>query len=284
MDELIFEGTHLKIDSKNGAAITYWECRKNNQPIALINNRGINSYESSLLFPFPNRLSRGNYNFEGQNYQFPLNDFGKPNALHGLIHSEYFRSIDSGENYLKFAYIYEGDKEFYPFPYQLRIEYKLHANELEINVDVINTGEGNMPCGFGWHPYFDLQLVEKSCRLKLPEVSKIEVDENMIPIAKEAPYRDFQELNSIFDKSLDTCFRLEKMGERSSTFLSYPELGTLEVWQDTSCPFVQVFKYDERSIAIEPMTCGIDAFNTKEGLKVLKPQQVWSTKMGLKFY
>ena len=41
--------------------------------------------KSSLLFPFPNRLAGGSYEFEGKIYQFPINEPERNNNLHGFL-------------------------------------------------------------------------------------------------------------------------------------------------------------------------------------------------------
>ena len=284
MEELIHNGNHLRVDPSSGAAITYWSCLKKNQWVPMINSKGENHFESSLLFPFPNRLAEGKYTFENQHYQFPLNDFGRPNALHGLIHDKNFRLIEKKEDFLKFEYQYDGEETYYPFPFRINISYRLKESELELSTTIKNIGTGNMPCGYGWHPYFDIELSQSSCKLKMPNANKIAVDDNMIPTGKEVENKEFKEFQSVFEKRLDTCYRLERMAERSSVFLNYPDLGTMEVWQDTNCPFIQIFKPNEKVIAIEPMTCGIDAFNSKEGLKILGSREEWTIKMGLRFY
>lgn len=284
MEELKYQGTTLKIDPLNGAAVSYFSCLKDSQQVAVIDNRGYNLFEGSLLFPFPNRLVDGKYKFEGSNYEFPINDFGRPNALHGLIHNKPFHLIFKGEDYLHYEFKYDGRNSSYPFPYIMEVVYLIRANELEIKAEVLNTGEHAMPCGFGWHPYFNLQLAGGRSKLKLPKVTKIDVDMNLVPAGTEANYKEFREFTPVQGHSLDNCFRLDKIDERNSIFLTYPGLATLEVWQDHNFPFVQIFKPDERSMAIEPMTCGINALNTKEGLKVLSPQESWAFKMGLKIY
>ena len=284
MEELSFKGNLLKIDSSNGAAIAYWSCHKKDQDIPLINNKNYNSFEGSLLFPFPNRLSGGKYSFENQHFQFPINDFGRPNALHGLIHNKKFKLIERGNDFLSFQYESRGEELYFPFRYRLEVTYRVKENEIELEVKIKNIGNGNMPCGFGWHPYFDISLSHESCRLKMPIVNKIEVDEQLIPTNEEVLDKEFKDFQSIYEKRIDTCYRLKRIAERSSVFLNYPDLGTVEIWQDDHCPFIQVFKPDERTIAIEPMTCGIDAFNSKEGLKVLGSREEWTIKMGLRFY
>lgn len=284
MEELKHQGTTVRIDAENGAAITYFSCSKDSEEVAIINNQGYNLFEGSLLFPFPNRLVEGKYLFKGQEYQFPQNDFGRPNALHGLVHDQKFELIFKGEDYLHYQYKYDGSNEAYPFPYILDITYIVRHNELEIEVEILNTGENSMPCGFGWHPYFDLQIAKADCRFKLPKVKKVEVNEILVPTGDKSEFKDFQEFRPLTGYLLDNCFSLDQIKERSSTFLTCPGFGTLEVWQNQHFPFIQVFKPDDRSIAIEPMTCGINAFNTKQGLKELSPQEVWALKLGLKFY
>ena len=284
MIELQFKGNRLVVNPEQGAAISLWSCQKNGKTITPIDTNGSNSYESSLLFPFPNRLTEGRYEFEGKEYQFALNDSHRPNALHGFISELPFELVDHSENALNLKLIYEGDRDEYPFPFDLEINYELLSNELKINIEVTNAGKGNMPCGFGWHPYFNAQISDESPRLKLPKVSSIGVNEDLIPNGEESLYKQFQDFESIESKSFDQCFRLERIEERMSVFLSYPKLGSLEVWQDVNFPFVQAFKYNEKTIAIEPMTCGINALNTKEGLMVLSPDQKWKFKMGLRFY
>jgi len=284
MEVLKNRGTTLKIDAENGAAITYFSYSKSSQEVAIINNQGYNLFEGSLLFPFPNRLAEGKYTFKGKEYQFPQNDRGKPNALHGLVHNQKFELIFKGEDYLHYRYKYDGSDESYPFPYIMDVTYIVRQNELEIEVQILNSGGSPMPCGFGWHPYFDLQIAKADCRFKLPNVQKIVVNENLVPTGLKVEFKEFREFQSLKGHLLDTCFSLDQVKERSSSFLNCPGLGTLEVWQDHNFPFIQVFKPNEKYIAIEPMTCGINAFNSKEGLKELSPQEVWALKLGLKFY
>ena len=285
MEEITHLDNTLRIDRHNGAAITYWSCSKVHEQIALINNRGLKLFEGSLLFPFPNRLAAGSYSFEGKTYQFEINDNDNlPNALHGLVYNQEFELVEKLENEIHYRNRYSGDNPAYPFPFKMNVRYVMSKNELELKVKICNEGSGNMPCGFGWHPYFDIAISELSCKCKMPKVSKVEVDEHLIPNGAEAPYKAFKELSSIEGVHLDNCFRLEKIDERNSVFLYYPGIGTLEIWQSLHFPFIQVYKPNEKIMAIEPMTCGLDAFNTKQGLKVLSPQQEWAFNMGLKFY
>ena len=53
-----------------------------------------NTYASSILFPFANRIKDGTYEFDGNTYQFEINEKKLNNALHGLVYNKTFEVID----------------------------------------------------------------------------------------------------------------------------------------------------------------------------------------------
>ena len=285
MEELSYNGNSIVVDCKRGAALMQWTCRKGQNLLPLIHHNKTYLFEGSWLFPFPNRVSGGRYQFQGSRYELATNDLdGLPNALHGLVHDQAFDIVRKEDNCLELAYCYEGDQPGFPFPYELRLCYQLKGEaELILSIEVVNLGEADMPCGLGWHPYFNLSMTP-SARLKLPPVTQMEVDELMLPTGKERPFNDFKNFEWLHGHRFDTCFRLLKMEEKNSVFLSFPNQGTLELWQDFNFPFLQVYKTREDAIALEPMTCAIDALNNGIGLKVLSPRQSWRLQMGLRFF
>ncbi|OEK03010.1 hypothetical protein BFP97_16425 [Roseivirga sp. 4D4] len=231
-------------------------------------------YQSSLLFPFPNRLASGSFEFEGKNYQFPLNDFGLPNALHGMLHDRTFEVKSLGDSHIELVHIYKGELPYYPFPCEINLRYELISGGLSVKVTILNTGSSALPCVFGWHPYFNLPDDNELGSLHMHGVDLIEVDEHMIPTGKMTPYRTLEEGAEISELKLDNCFKFVKKEDRNYTHLIYPDKSLLEVWQDDQHPYVQVFTPDDRrTIAIEPMTGNINALNTKEGLSLVEPQQ-----------
>ncbi len=231
-------------------------------------------YQSSLLFPFANRLASGSFEFEGKRYQFPVNDFGLPNALHGLLHDWPFQLISQGEAHIELAYSYKGELQYYPFPCEVNVRYQLNPGELSALVTILNTGSSTLPCVFGWHPYFNLPSGHELGTLHMHGVDLIEVDEQMIPTGKMTPYRTLEEGAEISELKLDNCFKFARNQDRHCTHLIYPNKNMLEVWQDDQHSYVQVYTPDDRrTIAIEPMTGNINALNTKEGLSLIEPQQ-----------
>ena len=65
--------------------------------------------------------------------------------------------------------------------------------------------------------------------------------------------------------------------------------GDVTVWGDESLDWVQVFTAKGRDsgvdgvrgIAVEPMSCPANAFNSGDGLLVLEPGQSWSGEWGI---
>lgn len=277
--EVKAHGQSLSIDTHAGAAITYLTLKSEHQTRTIISPKEGYHFQSSLLFPFPNRLENGQFKSGGRDFSFPLNDFGRPNALHGLIYDFEFEVIQQLGDKVTLRLEYTGDSSSYPFPFCLDVVYTLLPGKLDVEVFITNTGEVSMPCGFGWHPYFDIE--QDDVKMLLRKVDKIEIDEQMIPTGKRTPYKTFEEPAFVSETQLDTCFRYFSEGINSAT-LFFPDGSQLEVWQDENQPFVQVFTpEDGRTIAIEPMTCGINALNSGEGLKHLSPGESWAFEFGL---
>ncbi len=249
-------------------------------------------YQSKWLLPFPNRLKGGAFQFEGKTYQFPINDNSCQNALHGFIFDNpmLIKSVDCTIDYgqIGLKYDYGGDLAYYPFPFRLQVFYQLFFNELRCTTIIKNTGTKPLPIGLGFHPYFQFSSKVDDLHLQLPPCKRIEVDERMIPTGKKIPYSNFSERKPIGRTSFDTCFQvLPSNGiADSKTYnihLHDPKSNfQLRYYQDTIFPYFQIFTPGHRkSIAIEPMTCNVDALNNGEGLLILQANEDWTGSFGL---
>lgn len=251
----------------------------------VIKPTGADEAENPWLFPFPNRLREGKYAFEGKQYQFPLNDFGRPNALHGYVRERAFKLEGEGKNdysaWVELSYSDDGALVSYPFPFRLSLRYELAKDRLDLTVSIENQGDTNMPAGLGWHPYFYLPDGLDKASLSLPRGQEILVDENLVPTGKKRPSTCFDGYTSLNDVELDTCF--EPVKENETKILLKSPAYELLLWQDKHFGYLQAYTPDDRkSIALEPMTCSIDAFNTGEGLKFLASGEIWTVKCGVR--
>lgn len=239
--------------------------------------------KNCVLFPFPNRLKDGIYQWKDDIFRFPINDSHTGNALHGFGMDKKMtvKNVQMTEDQAEITctYTYLGDKEYYPFLFTFEVTFSINnQQEFEVAMSAQNNGSQDMPIGWGWHPYFKLSEKVDSIQLQVPACDWIGIDEQMIPTGKRYAYDEFVDMKMIKSTVLDNGFALpvEAQGTRFEVLLK-SEKQTLTYWQNTGeqgYNFIQLFTPPYRgSIAIEPMTCNIDAFNNKEGLIVLAPGQ-----------
>lgn len=247
--------------------------------------------KNTVLFPFPNRIKDGVYEWEGEVYQLPINDFQTNTALHGFGMDKPMEvskvSIDENSASITCTYEDQGENPGYPFPFTFRIRFRIaDDNSFETEIQFFNDYDRFIPVGLGWHPYFRLSEKIDDMLLQLPPCHMIGVDGQMIPTGKRYPFSDFRQLSRLGITVLDNCFALDQTDGKVE-FTLRGEKGTLRFRQQSRANqfnFFQVFTpFHRNSIAIEPMTCNIDAFNNGEGLIVLEPLEGVTVRFGFSF-
>ena len=116
---------YVFIDLKNGGSIQ--ELKLKGKSIICENPNFIyaDSFASSILFPFVNRLREGKYKFQGKVYEVPINEHGG-NAHHGLLFNKRFSLIacEGINNEAKAIIRYETKGEIgYPFAFKITLTY-----------------------------------------------------------------------------------------------------------------------------------------------------------------
>ncbi len=251
-----------------------------------------NSYAKNvLLFPFPNRLRDGKYDWNGKQYQFPLSAPDRPFAIHGFGRRAPFKAVRvqlrSNRASITCRYTYDGHHDYYPFPFILDLTFTLHPkHRLEITVQVYNHGEQVIPFGFGWHPYFTVAEKVSETVVQLPASQMVEVDaQAMLPTGNKTAYNLFDAARPMQDTKLDNCFHLTGDQAKNAVIHLAGPNGTLECLQETGkFPYFQVFTPPHfEAIAVEPMSCNVDAFNNHEGLWKVAPGEKAKGRFGLRF-
>ena len=241
-----------------------------------------NKFNSSFLFPFPNRISNGEYSFKNKEYQLPCNEASLNNSLHGDVFNKSFSITNqvASENHaqITFSYSNNGTMVGFPFPYQLNITYTFTPNNLKLDFKVTNTGDNEFPFGLGWHPYFKTSNL-KSSILNFKGEKQYYLDEKNIP-QQEIPLK-FETPLLMEDTFLDDCFIINKP---ETTFKTEAyEIG-IDFSSETEKNFLQVYTPPTRNcIAIEPMTCAPNSFNNKHGLLTLIPNKEYHWKVNLSY-
>ena len=86
-----------------------------------------NKFNSSFLFPSPNRIADGKYSFNGIDYQLECNETGLNNSLHGHIYNKSFQvsNTETSDNFaaVTLTYSNDGSVQGFPFKYILDITY-----------------------------------------------------------------------------------------------------------------------------------------------------------------
>lgn len=264
-------------------------------PSELIENKWS---KNIILLPYPNRLRDGRYTHEGKTYQFELTAAATHNSIHG-IGKEAPMHVDSvwtkpNEAGLTCSWQYKGAHAAYPFPFTAKITIILRdcpdsssgGANFEMTMAFQNDSTSEIPVGLGWHPYFKMSEKSNDSSLQMPDCQLISIDERMLPTGEKTDFEAFKTLTPIKESTLDNGFFIKNQTHNAETILA-SEQGKLTFWQETGPQkwnFLQVFTPPHRkSVAIEPMTCNIDAFNNGDGLVNLKPSDILSGTFGVRF-
>lgn len=240
------------------------------------------SYKSSKLSPFVCRIKNGQYQYEGELFEFE-NKFLDGTAIHGLLFNKPFVLVDEfaddEQGSVVFKYNYKEEAEGYPFFYRCEIRYTLlPQNVVQLQTTIINLDDLTIPVADGWHPYFKLGGVVDDYDLFFNADGKLEFDDALIPTGKTLGYREFAEEKKIEATSFDNCFVLvqDEQVPACSIYSEATGLG-IEIYPDNNYPFLQIYTPPHRkSIAIENLSAAPDAFNNKIGLLMLPPRRTHS--------
>ncbi len=250
------------------------------------------SYRSSFLFPFPNRLKDGNYEYDGKKRQFPINDLATNNAIHGLSRDVEMDVLSTNtfedSASISLSYFAEGTNKAYPYPFLFDVLINISEEKgFEVNMKCTNESDVRIPIGIGWHPYFKIGSSINDLNFEMPDCKMIELDDRMIPTGVTLSYDYFKKLRRLSNAVLDNGFKLKAEAGKEHILLSNSEI-TLDYWQETGPQkfnFLQIYTPPSRScIAIEPMTCNIDAFNTGDGLILLSPENFIEASCGINVF
>ncbi|MDO7135673.1 aldose 1-epimerase [Algibacter lectus] len=238
-----------------------------------------NTYASSILFPFANRIKDGTYTYNNETYKFPVNEVPNNNALHGLVFDKTFDVIDetTTENSASVKLLYKEDKksEGFPFTYSIQLEYRITETTLDLNVEVKNTDSETFPFTLGWHPYFLSSNLSESL-LSFESTKKMVFSDRMIT-TETTNNPDPSEM-LLKDKQLDDCWALDKTKIEFAT----PNYNLSINSSEENC-FLQAYTPPlVNVIAIEPTTGVSDSFNNKIGLKTLAPNATYQLDWSLK--
>lgn len=245
--------------------------------------------KSNKLIPFPNRVEDGKYSWNEVVYELEIDLPLQNHAIHGFIKNKKMKVIkevaDERMASITLAYEHKGSTRGYPFKFYVEIVYTLHKGGFACQTMVENKDNVDIPMGDGWHPYFRTGSHIGRLYLKLPSKEIVEADNRQIPTGEKMPFTEFNKERLIGDKSFDDCFTVEGKDTASTEIFDKDKNLRIRLWQETGDKkynFVQLFTTPSRStIAIEPMTCNVNAFNNQDGLIALSPKESFRASYGV---
>ena len=242
-------------------------------------------YRGTLLAPWPNRVVDGRYTFAGETHQLDITEPERGHALHGLVCWERFELVE-GDSSRVTAYHRLVPRAAYPFELELRARYTLGDDGLTCRVTASNIGDRPAPFGVAGHPY----LVAGSgpvdrWTLELPATRVQQVTAGrLVPTGVTdvaGAGFDFREPRSLAGVEVDHAFTglvADADGLVRARVRAADGTGAQCTWDPASLPWVQVHTADllppepnRAGLAVEPMTCPPDAFNSHDDLRVIAP-------------
>jgi aldose 1-epimerase len=254
------------------------------------------AYQGAVLAPWPNRIADGRYRFDGQLHQLDLSEPERFNALHGLVNWAAWDVERAGIAEARLTHRL-WPTPGYPFLLDLAVDYRLTDDGLTFGLSAHNAGNTAAPYGGSFHPYLVAGSGDAdSWTVQSPAGSYLTVDPNRLLPRGIAPLAefDFRDPTPLAGLEIDHAFTdiaFDDAGQASLSLIDDAGDGVRMTW-DRRCPWLQLCipgkrRTDlhrtadlyRRALAVEPMTCPPDAFNSEVDLIVLEPGESHSFEL-----
>jgi aldose 1-epimerase len=243
------------------------------------------------LLPWPNRVRDGRYVFDGVTQQLALSEPDRHNAIHGLARHVPWRLVELLEDAVTLS-VRIFPQLGWPGTLEASLTFRLGPDGLAVQLTARNIGLGSVPFGYAAHPYLSVgEETVDEVALTVPARSYLEVDDRLLPVeirpvdGTELDRRAGGTLGSV---SMDTAFTDLDRGSEGLWRVRLERADRYtELWADDTFSWIQIFTGGPDrnwSLAVEPMTCGPDAFNpgpTHGQLLVLAPGEDFFGRWGI---
>jgi aldose 1-epimerase len=280
-------GRQRLIVSEIGAGVRAWNVGGQELLASFSAGERDEAFCGRVLVPWPNRVRDGRYDFDGDEHRLELTEPERGSALHGLVLRSRWQGVRASARRVTLSHEL-APSAGYPFTLRLAVAYELASGGIVMTLHATNVGSRRAPFGAGLHPYLSPGTSRvDDVLLEVPGRTHVPVDERLLPSGPPTPVDgtelDFRRARRIGGQAIDACFGdlgRSPAGVARVRLGVHADAGQLTVWMDERFRFVQVFTADA-AIAVEPMTCAPDAFNTGDGLLVLEPGATFTGRCGL---
>jgi len=232
---------------------------------------------SRILAPYPGRINRGVFTWNGRRMNLPLASDG--HARHGFVSDLVFEQVSKGST-LQLRAQHEAD-ETWPWSFAVDVVFALGAGDggsshLAIDIALTNLSPESAPAGLGWHPLVRFPGGGKitDLGLTIPARKKVSTSPDLIPLPGESGYAGILApvvMDRIGRAEIDTAFMGLVPNDEGvvKTVVKNPLTGrTISLVQEpAAAPVVVVWTGDglergaREAIAIEPYSHIPDAVN-----------------------
>ncbi|WP_120521238.1 aldose 1-epimerase family protein [Arthrobacter celericrescens] len=286
----IRSGEYSAVVTAHAAALRVLRHRERDLVVPFPAGGPIPDFRGIIAAPWPNRIADGKYTFDGAGYQVPSNEPARGCALHGFAFEQDW-TLESHEESAVTLFCEPAPTAGYPHALRLTAEYRLTEAGLRIAVTAANLGGTAAPYGVCPHPY----LVAGPSRLdewvlEIPAGTFLEVTpDRLLPKetrSVEGHAFDFRSPRAIGGTEIDHAFTDITFdgGGQARVLVRDPGGTGVGMSWDSSCRWLQIHTADKEppapnrlGLAVEPMTCPPDAFNSGRDLVRLEAGATHST-------
>jgi galactose mutarotase-like enzyme len=249
-----------------------------------------------LCIPWPNRIGKGQYTWDGRDIQAGWSEPGRQAALHGLVRWAIWDVRDHQADSVTLGYRL-CPLDDYPFLVDFEITYTASADGLTCELTATNKGAADAPYGFAAHPYLrvgDSHIDE--CQVSLSARKVVLTDEMLMPrelADVEGTIYDFRATAPLVDRDIDNAYTGLDVDADGLSWVTLWGPGGADAtsmwWEAAPGSWFQMCTGDgffpewrRRGVAMEPMTCPPNAFQSGEDVIRIAPGAESVIRWGIK--
>lgn len=287
----ISSGGHAAVVTEVGATLRAYSVDGRDIVRGFAEHEVIKGGRGQQLLPWPNRIRDGRFTFGGVEQQLALTEPARHNAIHGLARHVVWTLEDHTASSVRQS-VRIFPQPGWPGIVQATITHTVSDDGLQVDVAATNVGDGEVPFGYAAHPYLTVgESVVDEVEVTVPAAAYLEVDDRLLPVEVVSVAGNPQDLRSgrpLGSVVLDTAFT-DVARDADGRWRVKLALGDryAELWAEQGLDWIQVFTGNDRrdlSLAVEPMTCGPNAFNdgpTQSGMITLAPGEEFAGRWGI---
>lgn len=250
-------------------------------------------FPGAVLAPWPNRIAGASYVHDETTFTLPVTEEETGAAIHGFLHGADLAVVGSAEDSVHLSGVI-GPVEGYPYPLEVSLIYRVAAAfglAATLSVRYVPEDDGGdaaeedafeaanrapAPFGAGFHPYLTAGAAKlDECRLRLPARTMLMTKADGEVVGRKKVKGDYDLTGGplLAGRTIDHTYTGLPQ-EWSAELIHGPSGFVVRMIGDA--PWVQVYTGEaigRAGVAVEPMTCPPNAFNTGEDVVYLAPGQ-----------